>query len=79
MDIREKLYEMKNGAERALAKYPYMSMAEKKHHMLTAVIGKLAEDGTLDISCEDLNEQKWALTEDLIEAEAKEIRKKGLY
>lgn len=45
MDIREKFIEMKTGAERALAKYPYMAMKD----ILTAVLGKMVETGKLNV------------------------------
>lgn len=84
MDIREKFIEMKIGAERALAKYPYMAVKEKEHHMLTAVLGKMVETGKLNVIFDAvnggiINDESFNLTKDLVEMEAQEIRKKGLF
>ena len=84
MDIREKFIEMKIGAERALAKYPYMAVKEKEHHMLTAVLGKMVETGKLNVIFDAvnggiINDESFNLTKDLVEMEAQEIKKKGLF
>lgn len=84
MDIREKFVEMKIGAERALAKYPYMAMKEKEHYILTAVLGKMVETGKLNVIFDAvnggiINDESFNLTKDLVEMEAQEIRKKGLF
>lgn len=84
MDIREKFIEMKIGAERALAKYPYMAMKEKENYILTAVLGKMVETGKLNVAFDAtnggiINDESFNLTKDLVEMEAQEIRKKGLF
>ena len=71
---------VKNGmnAERYLAKYPYSAVYEKIHHKTTAVIGKLAERGFIEIT-KPISDEEWNKLCDEVEKEVIDIRKNGAY
>ena len=75
---RNDIVKMGEGAVRYLAKYPFSAVAEKEHHKLAALIGKLAEKGCIDIT-KPISEEEIRAISEVIEKEVMERRKTGNY
>lgn len=65
-------------AEKFLAKYPYAALFEKNYNLTTAVIGKLAEKGVIDI-VKQVSDKEWNSLLDEVEKEVVDIRRNGRY